>query len=179
MKLRDLLWQIPLLVLISMPFWWSTAADFLTIPPMVAGHGSPDNSLEMQDAVMQQSNNGRDDLRLHAAKMYSRDDRRLIYMDNVRARIGNTAAPVMVKSGTAVYNTSREIITLRNDVEITNKDLVIKTTVMRYLAKYRIAKSAAAVQAVGRDMRVSGTSFMYDLRSGDFRIGSRVHFESL
>jgi LPS export ABC transporter protein LptC len=179
MKLRDLLWQMPLLLLISMPLWWSNAADFLTIPPLLAGHGSPENSLEMQNAVMQQSNNGRDDLLLHAKRMYSRDNQRLIYMDNVRARLGDTAAPVTVKSGTAVYNTAREIITLLDNVVVSNKDVVIKTSVMRYLSKYRIAKSAAAVRVVGRDMNISGTSFMYDLHSGNFRIGSRVHFRFL
>jgi len=178
-KLRNLLWQIPALLVISMPLWWSLAVNFLIVQKTLAKHGAPDNSLEMRTVVMQQSNNGRDELLLHADRMYSKDDQRLIYMENVKARLGDTARPVRVTCGESVYNTSQEIMTMMNNVEVINDDFVLKTVVMRYLSKYRKIKSAAAVQAVSRDMKISGTSFMYDLNNGDFRVGSRVHFELL
>jgi lipopolysaccharide export system protein LptA len=100
-------------------------------------------------------------------------------MERVEARLGDTADSVKIKSGGAVYNTDQEIITLLDNVVVTSNDFVLKTDVMRYLIKFRKAKSAAAVQAVGRDMKISGNSFMYDLNNGGFRVGSRVHFELL
>ncbi len=179
MKLRNLLWQTPLLFIILMPLWWGMAADFLTIHQVVTGHGTPENSLEMHKAVLQQYKNGRQDVLLHANKMYSMDNQRLIYMEDVVASLGDQEKPVEVKSGEGIYNTGQEILTILDDVQVIGKDFDIKTSVMRYLVKHHRLKSAADVLAVSRDMKISGTSFMYDLKSGDFRVGSRVHFEFL
>ncbi len=178
--LRNLLWQIPVLIVLSMPLWWAEAVHFLTIQQIVTQvDATSDNSLDMSMVVMQQSTNGYDDLLLHADRMYSKDDRRLIYMENVRASLGDVANLVMIKSGEVVYDTSQEIMTLLNDVEVKSDDYILKTAAMRYMTKYRRVKSAEAVEVRGRDMKINGTSFMYDLNTGGFRIGSRVHFESL
>lgn len=179
MKLRNLLWQIPLLVLLTMPLWWNRAAEFLTItkhPPKA--QKATDTSLEMWKVVLLQSNNGEPDLLLHASRMYTKEDQRLIYLENAKAQVGDPAKPLMVESGEAIYDTAQEIMTLLDGVRVvTANNYILTTPVMRYLTKYRKAKSAAEVEVQGQGMKISGTSFFYDLNTGGFRVGSRVHCE--
>ena len=179
MKLRNLLWQIPLLVLLTMPLWWGKAAEFLTISKHLARAYAPtDTSLEMQTVVLLQSNNGQTDLLLHASRMYTKEDQRLIYIENANARVGDPAKPVKITSGQALYDTATDIMTLMDEVRVvTANNYILTTPVMRYLTKFRKAKSAAAVDVQGEGMKITGTSFLYDLNNGDFRVGSRVHFD--
>jgi len=61
-------------------------------------------------------------------------------------------------------------------VVIKTRDLEVKTPVMRYLTKFETVKSAADVEITGQGFAISGTSFMYNLTSGNLRIGKRVNF---
>jgi LPS export ABC transporter protein LptC len=175
---RNLLWQLPLLIVVLSPIWWGAAADFLTIEAMRHGQGAavhPQSSFAMQRVKISQAENGKEEIRLDAPRLYSEGDQDvLIFEEPVTQLVGNKDKPVTIKGGSAVYETKKQIITLLDDVELISADTRVTTSALRYMTKYKKIKSAAAVEVDTDGMRIAGTSFFYDLVSGDFRVGKRV-----
>ncbi|MFW8601503.1 LPS export ABC transporter periplasmic protein LptC [Desulfobacterota bacterium M19] len=179
MKRRNLLWQIPLLVFMALPLWRPYAVDFLKVRlPMAAKNSRiPKTSFYMRGVLLVQSSGGQDNLWLRTPRVYSRENQRLIYLAETEARLG-AGKPVLITSGSAVYDRFEGILTLLDNVVVkTPRHETLRTSVMRYLTKFDKVKSAAPVEFDGQGVRIAGTSFMYDLRSGDFRVGSRVSCE--
>ncbi|HFQ80353.1 MAG TPA: LPS export ABC transporter periplasmic protein LptC [Desulfobacterales bacterium] len=176
MKRRNLLWQIPLLIFIALPLWRPYAADFLKVrlPKAAKNSRLSKTSFDMRGVLLVQSSGGQDNLWLRTSRLYSRENQRLIYLAKTEARLG-TGKPVLVTSGSAVYDRLEGILTLMDNVVVkTPRHETLRTPVMRYLARFEKVKSAAPVEFDSQGLRIAGTSFMYDLRSGDFRVGSRV-----
>jgi len=175
---RNLLWQLPLLVVVLSPIWWGAAADFLTIEAIKHGQGPgghPQSSFTMQQVKISQAENGKEEIRLDAPRLYSKSGQDvLVFEEPVTRLVGNSEKPVTIKGGSAVYETNKQIITLLDDVELNSPDTQVNTSALRYMVKYKKVKSAASVEVNTNGMRIIGTSFFYDLVSGDFRVGKRV-----
>ncbi len=176
MTRRNLLWQIPLLIFMTLPLWRPYAVDFLKVrlPRAEKNSRISKTSFAMRGVLLVQSSGGQDNLWLRTPRMYSRENQRLVYLAETEARLG-TEKPVLVTSGSAVYDRLEGILTLLDNVVVkTPQHEILRTPVMRYLARFDKVKSAASVEFDSPGLRIAGTSFMYDLRSGDFRVGSRV-----
>ena len=175
---RNLLWQVPLLAIILTPLWWGGLAKFLSVDVTKQGQrgvGKAKSSFVMQKVKLSQAENGKEEIRLDALRLYSEDDQNVLFFDSpVVQLVGNPEEPFTVKGGSAVYESKKQILTLHEDVELVSADTVVTTSVLRYLSKYKKVKSAAEVDINGDGLRITGTSFFYDLVSGDFRVGKRV-----
>lgn len=180
MKSRNLLWQIPILFAVLSPLWWGGVADFLTLERQTATttqENPPDSSFTMLGVILAQAKGGKEDIRLHAERMYSEEDQSVIFLRQTKtALLGKNDSVVNVTGGEAIYDTKQQILTLLEDVTIvTDDNTVVNTPVMRYLSKYKKLKSAAEVELLSEGMSITGTSFMYDLLTGNLRVGRRVH----
>ncbi|MBA3016520.1 MAG: LPS export ABC transporter periplasmic protein LptC [Proteobacteria bacterium] len=169
-------WQIPLLILLSLPLWQSFAASFLTIEQ---GAVSPpvrqDKSFTLEGVTFSQATKGIQDISLQAQRLHSTNDNNTVTLEKVNAnRVGTN--PLHIVSGSAVYDPDREVVTLLDGVLIEAADLIIKTPFLRYLIKYETIKSAGEVSISGDEMSLSGTSFMYNVNTAAMRVGKRVHF---
>ena len=175
---RNLFWQIPILVIISAPLWWGAAAGFLTIETLQHAQGSasqPKSSFSMLQVKLSQAENGKEEIRLDASRLYSENDQEILFLEEPETQlVGDPKNPVSIKGGSAVYETNKQIITLLEDVELLSSDTLVTTSVLRYMTKYKKVKSAADVELNSDGMRITGTSFFYDLVNGDFRVGKRV-----
>ena len=176
MSSRNLLWQLPLLVLLTMPVWWGFAAEFLRFERRVLTSGEETvTSFEMEGVVLSQSKLGVEEMVLNTKRLYSKDDQKILYFDGVEVLLLGDGKPMEVKGGSAVYNTRQQVMTIMDDVRLVTADnYIMKTPVMRYLTKYKKIKSAESVEFKGERLQISGRSFMYDLDTGNFRVGSRV-----
>ena len=175
---RNLLWQLPLLVIVFTPLWWGAAAKFLTVEIPEQEQSSAvqvKSSFTMTQVKLSQAENGKEEIRLDASRLYSEDDQDVLFLEEpVTQLVGNKDKPVTIKSGSAVFETNKQILTLLEDAELLSSDTLVTTSVMRYLTKYKKVKSAAEVELNSDGMRITGTSFFYDLVNGDFRVGKRV-----
>ena len=175
---RNMLWQLPLFVVVLYPLWWGAAADFLTIEAIKQDQSSAvrtRSSFAMQQVKISQAELGKEEIRLDASRLYSEDDQDVLFLEEpVTQLVGNKDKPVTIKGRHAVYETKKQILTLLEDVEMISSDTLVTTSVLRYMSKYKKVKSAADVELNNDGMRVTGTSFYYDLVNGDLRVGKRV-----
>jgi LPS export ABC transporter protein LptC len=175
-KPRNLLWQLPLLFVLTAPFWWDFAAHLLN-PKKKINHTSAkaERNIVMDGVNFIQSRDGVEELLLKAKKVTSENDQKVLLFTDANAVLLGSAQSFDITSNEAVYDTEKQIVTLADDVQLVSSDgQVLRTSVLRYLAKYKKIKSAAEIYFSGERMNISGTSFYYDLNSGDFRVGSRV-----
>ena len=173
-----MLWQLPLLIAVLFPLWWGAAAKFLTIEAPKSRQSSAaqvSSSFSMKHVKLSQAENGKEEIRLDALLLYSKDDQDVLFLEEpVTQLVGNKDKPVTIKGRSAVYDTKKQIITLLEDVELFSSDTLVTTSVLRYMTKYKKVKSAADVELDSDGMRITGTSFFYDLVDGNFRVGKRV-----
>lgn len=169
-------WQIPVLIILSIPLWQGFAGRFLTIEQgAVAPPVRQETNFTLEGVTFSQTTHGVRDVTLKAKHLFTSNENGIITMDEIDAnRLGNN--PVHIISGSAVYDPDKEIITLLDDVLVEAANLVIKTPFMRYLVKHETIKSAGEVSITGDEITLRGTSFMYNLITSDMRIGKRVHF---
>ena len=175
---RNLLWQLPLIFIALAPLWWGSVAEFLVVDNEKLGQSSAvqaKSNFAMSQVKLAQAENGAEEIRLDCLRLYTETNQDVLFLEEPVAQlVGNPQKPVTIKSGSAVYETDKQILTLLEDVELVSTDTVVTTSALRYFTKYKKVKSAAEVEVTSESMRITGTSFFYDLVSGDFRVGKRV-----
>jgi LPS export ABC transporter protein LptC len=129
----------------------------------------------MEEVDFSQIKQGVLDLRLRGLRLHGAGEGQGFDLEEATAqRLG--PSPARITSGHAHYDPEKEILTMQDDVVLQTADLVIRTMAMRYLAKFETVKSAADVEMVGHGFNITGTTFMYNLATGNLRIGERVRF---
>lgn len=175
MNARRLSWQLAIVITLTAPLWHGALGRFLTLEQRSAllEPGHPDARFQMEGIVFRQVKQGTDDLLLHAKRLHGMDEGRGFDLEEAEAkRLG--PRPLSITGGSAHYDPDQQILTMQDDVVVQTADLSVKTPAMRYLAKFETIKSAAEVEIVGSGFTITGTSFMYNLSSGDLRVGKRV-----
>jgi len=169
-------WQLPLLILLSLPLWQSPAARFLAIDQgILAPPVRRDSGFSLEGVSFSQTSAGIEDITLQAKRLHGKNADAVITLEEMTAqRLGDH--PVRVESGTAIYDPDQDIATLVDDVRLETDDLTVSTPFMRYLLKHDTIKSAAEVSVTGKEVRLSGTSFMYNMQTKAIRVGERVRF---
>lgn len=169
-------WQIPLLILMTIPIWQGWAGRFLRIEQ---GLSKPpvrhDQSFTLEEISFAQASKGVLDISLVADALHGTSDNNGMSLHGITAQ-RHGANPLRVESGSALYEPQQAVITLLDEVMMKTPDLTVHTPFMRYLINFDTAKSAADVAITGREISLTGTSFMYNLRTKDFRVGKRVLF---
>ncbi len=176
MNPRNLLWQLPLLLVLTSFLWWDFAAQFLNPKKEINRTAiKAERNFAMEGVTLVQSRDGQEEFLLKAKKVTSKDDQKVLLLDNADAVLLGTTRTVNISGKEAVYDTEKQIITVSNDVQlVTSEGHVLHTSVLRYLTKFKKVKSAAEMDFSGEGMKITGTSFYYDLNTSDFRVGSRV-----
>lgn len=163
-------------MLLTAPVWHNAASQFLALEQRtVQGPVHQDSSFMMEDVVFFQIKQGADDLLLRAKRLLGVGENKGFTLEGADAvRLG--PKPAHITAGSAYYQPNQEILTMLDEVVVETAKIVVKTPAMRYLAKFETIKSAADVELVGQGFNITGTSFMYNLNSGDLRVGKRVTF---
>ena len=178
---RNSIWILPLLVILTAPFWWTKAGDLLkprggdtSLRP--AAPGSQTQTFVMDRVVLTQSRVGGDRFTVKAAHVRSGIHAEVLEMEEIEARLtGPDGRSTVLTGGEALYDTKRQIITVLDRVRVrTPNGQLMKTEALRYLVKFRKVKTAEDVWLGDEKIQVSGGNLLYDLIDGNFRIGGRV-----
>ncbi len=182
---RNLIWLLPLILLISSPLWWSPLAAFLqprgdfTTP--ANNNRQRFKAFTMQGVSLIQNKGGKRELVLEALEVSSSPSKEnnLEMMEIDAILFDDQNRQISITSGEADYDTKKQILTLLDNVILTSPDgYELKTEVLRFLTKYRKIKTAAAVSLTGKNLDLKGKTMFLDLDSNNFRIGGRVFFNT-
>ncbi|MFO7605292.1 MAG: LPS export ABC transporter periplasmic protein LptC [Desulfurivibrionaceae bacterium] len=177
---RDFIWFLPLLAIFSAPLWWPMGEALLKprgdfdapLPPDI----SHLKSFVMEQVVLSQYRQGREEMILNAARINSGIHEDVLEMEKIEAQLFDSdGRSAFLTGGEAFYHTGQEIITVIDDVLVqTPEGREMRTEALRYLVKYRKVKTAEAVLLTGDNLRVAGNNLFYDLVDGQLRIGGGV-----
>lgn len=179
---RKTIWLL-LLILLTSPVWWPSVVQFLT-PRMdfessssSSGSMSTIERFEMKGVSMIRYENGLKELAVEAARVHSTEvdgDLQMAEVDGIfyDDKGGQKAR---IKGDKGLYEQSKEILTLENRVSVELQNgWIMKSEALRYQIKSQKVKTSSDVVLQGKNMTVSGTGMMYDLKTGSFRVGGRV-----
>ncbi len=181
-KRRNLVWMIPLLLIVSFPIWKIPVGKFLTprggYDPSYANVKTNIHNFNMETVTIVQHQKGKKSAVVRAATAYTGDKPHDYILEQVNADIFNLdgeATNVIAKRG--IFNTETELLTLMDDVvvdkQIDNQQLY--TDLLYYDDKQRTVKCPGPTKLVGEGVEINGTSLDYDVNLGQYEIGGRVH----
>lgn len=177
---RNLLWVVPLALLVASPVWKPALEDFLTPHgnlKVKTGDAVPDKSFILTDVQLSRYENGQADLELNAARVKSgpsgMDSFHLQKIDALLFADGKEKAHIT--GGEGFYDGDQQILTLVEDVAVVARNQYeLRSEALRYLITYKTVKTAAEIYFTSKDFTVRGTGMSYNLDSGAYRVGGRV-----
>ena len=176
MKPRNLLWLLPLLVLISSPVWWRLTADLLKPRGdfVTRGHDAPkkNTAFTMDDVHFAQSRKGKEELRLTAKRIFSGDSDNVLQLETIQAVTGGKEDWTHISSERGRYTIKEEILTLLGNVLVTgHQGFEMRTQVLHFLTRLNKMNTTSRVHLTGKDTTVTGGGMSYDFKTGVIRIG--------
>jgi len=180
-KPRNLLLLLPLLTLVTAPLWSPPLSTFLRSGGVVESAGpapAPARTFSMENVNFTQSQAGRLEWRIDAARLHTAAGETDLHMEDVRAvfleaaaKPANSPRQTTIVSSRADYDTMEKALLLADGVILTfGREYVLRTEKLRYLAEIRQIKTKAAVRLDGPNLAIKGKGLTYDLASGAYDI---------
>ena len=182
---RNLLWIIPLALLLTLPLWKPFSAEFLIPERDKAGSSLPaltnpeaQHSSEMSGVYFEQSKEGVKEWFLNAVRLYSRENDSDLQFEEVTAKFLGAAdenKETHISSRKARYNSKSRQLTLQGKVLVQNqKGYIMQTESLEYAAVDKKIRTTSPVQVKGNNIEVSGKSLIYDTVTGNYSLEGNV-----
>ena len=185
--LRNLLWLLPLIFILSWPGWGKSVIRFLAPPGIdsqVAGQvknkRAPAESFNMDHVFFTQLTDGRRDWQIKADRLYSAPDPAKMQMESIAAEVfEGSLRKFHITSRDGVYDNKKKILELEKNVRVEAADgYVVQSARLRYDDRARKITTRSAVHITADDMDLRGQGFVYDIKSGSYEVGGRVKVQS-
>jgi len=130
----------------------------------------------MEDVLLTQSKNGRDEFVVKAARVNSGIHDDVLELAEIEAQlVDSEGRSTLLTGGEAFYHNGQQIFTIIDNVWLQTSDgREMKTEALRYLTKFRKIKTAEDVWLDDDEVQVTGGNLFYDLNNGRFRVGGGV-----
>lgn len=182
--IRNILWLLPLLLLVTWPLWGGPVEDFLA-PPKHADSTeqstlpTPKN-FSMDGVIFHQDKEGIKDWRINTKRLYTVGGESRLKMEQVQATVFKEQQPRFhITSNEGLYDSKRQLLTLMDNVNVVNGEGdEIKTSVLQYDDKNREIETDAPVQIESKNIEITGTGLKYNMDSGAYEIGGRMQFKA-
>ena len=177
---RNLLWIVPLVLLVTSPVWKPALQEFLSPHgnlKVKTGSPLPDKSFELTEVQLSRYENGQADLVLKADRVQSgRGGTDSLLMSKVDALLFDKGRErAHITGGEGYFDGEKQILTLVEDAAVTTQDnYELRADALRYLITYKTVKTATDIFFKSEDVTVRGTGMSYNLASGAYRVGGRV-----
>lgn len=179
---RNLLWILPLLLLVSFPAWKIPLASFLE----PRGGYNPDfgkrdknvHNFIMEKVMIIQDQLGNKTAEVRAERAYTTDIPNEFELTSVDADLfGNEGDTVNIKAQKGLYNTETRKLTLMQNVhvsrELENQNLF--TELLYYNDADQTIHSPVDTRLTGSKLEINGSSLDYDLTTNQYKVGGRVY----
>ena len=182
---RNLLWIVPLAVLLTMPLWKPPVADFLSPEhrEVVPSFKRPaDSSLsvstDMDGVQFEQSKNGVREWLLTASRLYSIENDSDMQLEDVKALFFGSPGKdgeTSIRSEKARYNADTRQLSLQGKVYVQDhRGYEMRTESLEYIAADKKIRTTSAVNIKGSKIEVSGKRLLYDTTTGNYSLTGNV-----
>ncbi|MFH1019105.1 MAG: LPS export ABC transporter periplasmic protein LptC [Pseudomonadota bacterium] len=181
---RNILWLLPVALLLSWPVWGGSITRFLTprgglaskttlAAPQAAATGA---GFSMEGVLFFQLKNGVRDWQIQAKRLYSGDDQDTMQLVTVEAEVFKNAERRFVITGQeGEYNSKQKTLIMRNGVKVqAEKGMLIQADRLSYDDQARRITTTAPVQITGKGLDIRGQGMDYDMRENSYDVGGRV-----
>jgi LPS export ABC transporter protein LptC len=181
--LRNLLWLIPLGLLIASPLWQAPAAEFLKPRGGYDAAAEQAYSQERQDFVMEDIvltfySRGQRTWTVKAAQARTGKTDREIDMADVDALYSKKGDdPITVTSRKGIYRMNEKHLTLIEDVVLVKpvQQEELHTELLHYYDAEKMLVSPDKLRIDSPSFNLQGGGMEYDLSNKDYDFGGRVH----
>lgn len=179
---RNTIWLVPLLCIITFPLWSVPVGTFLSprgrFDP-TPNHQQPDTqNFNMDTVQILQNQKGKKTALIRADKAYTGKDENVIIMDSVNADLFDEKGNITkIIAKTGEYSTTSKVLTLTDEVVInkTQDKQFLYTNLLIYNSEQRAIQCPGKIRLEGKNITINGGSLDYDIASGTYVIGKRVH----
>ena len=181
---RNLLWIIPLALLLGWPVYGPPLSRFLAPRGDFGAAGQVGEATKrfvMDDVLYLQEIDGKADWRIRTSRLATTaansDVMDLTAVKGTLFRNGVENMQVGAAAGT--YDTKAEVLTLRHNVEVLTTDgQVIRTGELEYHEKERRISSRSPILMTGKNLEVRGNGLDYNMQTRAYKVGGRVQVVS-
>ena len=179
---RNLLWLIPLGLLVSFPAWRLPLTAFLqprgSYDPGAGEQSQDSQNFVMDKVVIMQNQAGKTTAEIRADRALTSDKPNEFILVSVDADLyGTDDERVNIRAQKGLYNSDTRQLTLTGGVRVdriaTGQQLF--SELLYYFDTSRTIKSPGATRLVGKQIEIKGGSLDYDIKSEQYSIGGRVY----
>jgi LPS export ABC transporter protein LptC len=180
-KRRNLIWLIPLGLIVTFPAWRIPVGNFLAPRGGYnAATTEPNENVQnfnMETVKILQSKNGRITAEIRAVSAFTTETPNEYILEQVDADLYNTAGePTNVIAKRGMFDGTTQHLTLMDDVVITkiNAGQRLYTDLFYYDDNKQAVNCPGNTRIEGEDIQVTGTSLDYDIEKSYYEMGGRV-----
>ena len=177
---RNLLWVLPVAVVVFAPLWWGAAGDFFSPHSDLVGKhaetGQRPQVFLMDDVLLRQHSNGVEEWNIRSQHVMSLDSGETLLFDGVIADLFRDGAVLFhIVSRAGRYEQPKKRLGLAGDVRVEHqKGAVLHTQQLYFLDRLAKITTKLPVRMISDGMKVRGNGFDYDLNSGTYKVNGRV-----
>lgn len=179
---RNLLWLLPVTLLLSWPVWGGAFARILAprgglltnfAAPKATAAGA---GFTMEGVLFSQLKNGARDWQIQAKRLYTKEDQDRMQLETVEAQVfKNAERRFVITAQQGEYNSKKKILIMRNRVKVQAENgLLIQSDSLSYDDQTRKITTRAPVQIIGKGLEIHGTGMDYDLQHNSYDVSGRV-----
>lgn len=179
---RNILWLLPVGLLLSWPIWGGAFTRVLMPRGGLAAHLAVPQAttaragFSMEGVSFSQLKNGVLDWQIQAKRLYSGDDQDTMQLVAVEAQVFKNAERRFVITGKeGEYNSKKKNLVMRNSVQVQAENgMLIQSDSLSYDDQARKITTMAPVQVTGKGMDIHGKGMAYDMQQDSYDITGRV-----
>lgn len=177
---RNLIWLVPLTLLVTFPLWRIPVAGFLT--PRHSdeqpreGNGEKQN-FNMTKVTILQTRNGQATATIRAARAATSATPDEYTLEEVDADLFNSKGePTSITARQGIFNGASQQLTLLDEVVIIKESDGQKlfTDLLYYDDRQQLVYCPGETHIEGSDAAVDGTGLTHDMAAGTYELGGRV-----
>ncbi len=178
---RNLVWLIPVVIIVTFPLWQIPISAFLTPRGLeessVATGTDKEHDFVMQKVLITQNQAGEKTAEIRARQAYTSDKPDEFVLVTIDADLFDDQGDMVnIKADAGIYNTqTRHLILNKNVVVSRDSDKQqLFTDLLHYYDDKRIIDSPVATRMVAEGAEIRGSSLRYDIVTGQYLVGGRV-----
>lgn len=178
---RNLVWLIPVMIIVTFPLWQIPISAFLTPRGLeessVATGTGKEHDFVMQKVLITQNQAGEKTAEIRARQAYTSDKPDEFVLVTIDADLFDDQGDMVnIKADAGIYNTqTRHLILNKNVIVSRDSDKQqLFTDLLHYYDDKRIIDSPVATRMVAEGAEIRGSSLRYDIVTGQYLVGGRV-----
>jgi len=188
---RNLLWLVPLLLLVAYPLWRQPARLFLNPMTGAVDTGRPEEvavagrSAEMEGVFISQSRAGREEWHIRAAHLAMTDNENDLRLREVEVvlfgRPGEEKEPRLttITSQAGRYEGPARLLTLSGGILLqTDNGYTMRSENLAHDGNRDTITASQGVEVTATGIEASGRALHYNIDTGAFRLQDRVVFQT-